>query len=97
MVQKIATFLGITGILFSAFFFLDARYASAEDLKRLERDVEYQRVVQRYETATDLYFQYKALRAKYPNDTELKEELKEVKSRRDGLKEKLESYKVGNQ
>lgn len=93
--QKIAAFLGIAGILFSAFFFMDDRYASAQDLDELKRDVDYRATMQRYESATDLYFQYKALSKKYPDDSELKEESKEIKSRRDELKEKLESYKLG--
>ena len=90
--QKITAILGLVAIFFSAFFFIDDRYASAEDLDRLESKVEYQRIVQQYETAVDLYFQYKALLRKHPDDSELKEEFDSVKERRNELKKKIDGY-----
>ena len=92
MIQKISAFLGVVAILFSGFFFIDARYATAKDLDLLQQSVEYQRIVQRYETAVDLYYQYKALYRKYPDDSELKEELDAVKINRDELKKKIDNF-----
>ena len=83
----------------------DDRYATCKDLAKLEqqniktfqelrKDMDRDRLEQRYINLTDQAMSLKILIKKYPNDTELKEDYDKVMKERDKTKEQLDKMRL---
>lgn len=87
--KQLATITSIVTFIFTGFFFIDARYGYAQDVKSNTMEIKEIKTGLVYEKALNDYYSTKALLRKYPDDEELKEQLAKAKEEVDFLKKKL--------
>ena len=81
------------GMIWGGFTIVDERYAHAQVVQELKKDIKILDIKQQYRDANDEYLYQKSLKRKYPDDQEIEEEFEEAKTNRDNLKKVLEELK----
>ena len=94
MWQKISIILSVLVVVVGGVIAIEDRYANAQDVKQQLAIIDITHQIKldtiRYDSLTDQYYNLKEWTKLSPNDAELKEEFKEVKIRRNKLKQRLE-------
>jgi hypothetical protein len=103
-IKNIAAVLALVGVLFSGYFYIDSTYAQKEHvtavkievvdiLKTFKTDLAKDRLEQNYLNAMNLERQYRALVIQYPNDVNLRNDLRQVIKDRADMKAKLDGLR----
>jgi low affinity Fe/Cu permease len=84
--------IALVGFLFSAFFFIDNRYASSEDVKQIEQRLDYKITA---DQMNDMQNRLWTLEDRYGHNLErandiVKQEYRKLKSEKDELSKKLD-------
>jgi len=74
-------------------FWVDGRYAKADEQVELEKRVSIQELNQQLRVAVDEYYFLKQQLRKYPDDADLKEKVDEAKAFVDGIKQQIKDKK----
>jgi len=89
----IATVALLFSTVFSSFFYIEGRFAKADDLKKVEIRLEINELQTLYKTALENLYFYRDQSRKYPEDTKLKEKLTEAEEEVKDLKDLLTAAK----
>jgi hypothetical protein len=92
-ILAITTILGFIGTLATGVFWIDDRYAKAEQVEELDKRVTLSELKDQLRLALEEYYFLKKQARKYPDDEDIQRELEEAKSVVDDLKEKIKNYK----
>lgn len=93
IIIAITTILGFIGTLATGVFWIDDRYAKAEQVEELDKRVTLAELKDQLRIAQEEYFFLKSQERKYPDDLDIKEQLAEAKEVVDNLKERIRKYK----
>jgi hypothetical protein len=92
LAKKVVPVLVLFGILFSAFFFLDNRYARSENMKQIEQRLDYKIVADQLK---DIQIRIWTLEDRYGQNLEktndiIKQEYRKLKAEKEELSKKLD-------
>lgn len=91
--KTLISILTLIGISFSAFFFVDSRYALSGDVQELEQRVKINELRDLERTAMeDVYF-YRQQQRKYPADKQVGDKLVEAEEELGGIRKQIEEVK----
>lgn len=92
MITKLSTLLGIVAIIFAAYFYIDERYAQCDDVKKIERRLDYKIAADQLDYKEQ---RISKIREQYPDPNKMpkivKEELDKLLREQKHLEKKLES------
>jgi len=90
----IATVTLLVSTVITGFFYIEERFAKADDLKKVEIRLEINELQTLYKTALENLYFYRDQSRKYPNDEKLGEKLVEAEEEVKDLKDLLKMAKT---
>lgn len=93
MILGITAILGFFGTVSTGIFWVDDRYAKAEQVEQLEKRLTLAELKDQLRLALEDYYFLKSQSRKYPDDLDIKKELDEAEEYAESLKEKIKNYK----
>ena len=92
-IASIGMIVTIAGSIWGSVLALDTKYASAQELETVRKDVDKLKWSAVHEKALNDYYRLKELSSKFPNDEQLLTDLEKAKHRLTSLEKKLESIR----
>lgn len=92
-VTAIVAVLGLSGTIFGGVAYVDSRYAKADELQEVKKDVSLIELKDQLRTAQEEYHFLKKQSRKYPDDEDIVEELVDIKVVIKDLKEAIKELK----
>lgn len=83
------TAVALFGSAFAGYTYIDDRYALAEEVKKIEKRLTLSELRESLRLVLDEYYFLKSQIRKYPDDEDIKDQLKDVKVRVDNLREQI--------
>ncbi len=90
----ITTLTLLFSTMITGFFYIEERFAKADDLKKIEIRLEINELQTLYKTALENLYFYRDQNRKYPDDVKLKEKLTEAEEEVKDLKDLLKMAKT---
>lgn len=81
--------IAIFGSMFTGYLYIDGRYALAEEVRELEKRLTLSELRDSLRLAQDELFFLKSQNRKYPDDQDIKDQLKDVEAKVKDLKEQI--------
>jgi hypothetical protein len=91
LVITVSAILALLGTVLGGYTYIDDRYALAETVDKLEERLTLSELKDSLRLALDELFFLKSQARKYPDDEEIKDQLKAVQERVDDLKRQIEA------
>lgn len=89
----IATFTLLFSTVITSFFYIEERFAKADDLKKIEIRLEINEIQTLYKTALENLYFYRDQSRKYPDDVKVKKKLDAAEEEVTDLKDLLKAAK----
>ena len=83
------TVIALFGSVFAGYIYMDERYALAEDVNKLEERLTLSELRESLRIVLDEYFFLKKQIRKYPDDLDIKDQLKDVEERVNDLRSQI--------
>lgn len=90
MLRFIISLCTIIGIVFSGYFYLDNRYATAEDLKKIEKRLDYKITADQYLAIQERVWKLRDRYSDIPKDKGILNELRCLETEKELLNKKLD-------
>ncbi len=87
----IIAILTIIGIVFGVYFYIENRYALAEELKKTQQRLDYKILTDKFDAIQERIWKIKERSGEKPRDKTIKEELQKLESDKELLKTKIEA------
>jgi len=91
LLAPIGGFLGIIGVIFGAYFYLDERFAKCADLKQLEQRLDYKITQDQHDAIQKRIWLIKDRSGEKPKDATVKEELRKLEEDKARIQKKLDA------
>lgn len=90
IIKPIIALCTLIGITFSVYFYSENRYAKAEDLKKIEKRLDYKIVSDQIMSVSERLWKIEDRYGNNPKDKTIKEEVRNLKGKKELLDRKLE-------
>ena len=90
----IISIIVLTTSAYGVWSFIDNRYAHASDLSKVELRVNINSLKDTYHDLLRSYHNLKNHSRQYPNDNELKDEIEELKTRKNEIKKQITTFEI---
>lgn len=93
LVKQIMALVGLVGVVFSVYFYIDGTYAEKTHLAAVEQRVTLNELYGLLRSAQENLYFYRDQKRKYPEDEEVESRLKEAEEEVTHLKDRIENLK----
>jgi len=91
LIGLIGGLLAIIGVVFGAYFYIDSRYALAEEVKQFKQEYQYDKTLNFLNKTQDRIWTLKERHGEKPKDITVKEELSNLERKVDELKDRIKT------
>jgi len=90
-ITVIGGILAIIGVIFTAYFWIDGRYALSQELEKTKARLEYKILSDQFQAISDRIWKIKDRAGEKPKDPTVKEELRQLESDKESVKVKIDA------